>query len=299
MRTTNRMMVPGIAALAGLLAFGLAGTASAFHGGGVLYFGQGSLEAANSTGMSSATSVIELSDGRIAVAGSTTTGSGLRGALVIVLGSDGVPDPAFGGDGIVIAELADVSNTAFPYAVAETPTGERAELLTRFRDDAESGLLPREPLKYLCNYGILTVGFDCPRLDAIAILRPTMSPGLLVQMIGRGTRLSPGKRDCLVLDYGGNILRHGPIDQIKAPNGKGTSSGETPAKECPECGVVFIDEQHEFSEAYKDGVFQLRCPRCGSYKITPTGDIYINEEGQEQVEFQCEACGEGSAPVSD
>lgn len=64
-------------------------------------------------------------------------------------------------------------------------------------------------------------------------------------------------------------------------------------KECPECGVVFIDEQSEFSEAYKDGVFQLRCPRCGSYKILPTGDIFINDEGKEQVEFQCEACGGG------
>jgi DNA repair protein RadD len=84
------------------------------------------------------------------------------------------------------------------------------------------------------NYGVLTTGFDNPRLDVIAILRPTMSPGLLVQMIGRGTRLAPGKQDCLVLDYAGNIERHGPVDQITAKE-KGTGDGPAPAKECPQC----------------------------------------------------------------
>jgi len=65
-----------------------------------------------------------------------------------------------------------------------------------------------------------------------------MSPGLLVQMIGRGTRLHPGKANCLVLDFGGNLLRHGPVDQIRIREVASNGSGQAPAKECPECHSV-------------------------------------------------------------
>ena len=54
---------------------------------------------------------------------------------------------------------------------------------------------------------------------------------------GRGFRLHPGKSDCLVLDYGGNILRHGPVDDLKIKE-PGQSGGEAPAKECPECQAL-------------------------------------------------------------
>jgi len=119
---------------------------------------------------------------------------------------------------------------------ADTSRTERDELLARFRADGGDGLFQREPLKYLCNCAIMTTGVDIPRLDAIAILRPTMSPGLLIQMIGRGTRLHPDKRNCLILDFGGNILRHGPVDQIRVKDsGEGNNGGEAPAKECPAC----------------------------------------------------------------
>jgi len=51
---------------------------------------------------------------------------------------------------------------------------------------------------------------------------------------GRGFRLNPGKANCLVLDFGGNVLRHGPVDQIRVRE-VGNGSGQAPAKECPEC----------------------------------------------------------------
>ena len=62
--------------------------------------------------------------------------------------------------------------------------------------------------------GVLTTGFNAPAVDLIAMLRPTKSAGLYVQMVGRGSRLSPGKENCLVLDFAGNIETHGPIDLI-------------------------------------------------------------------------------------
>jgi len=105
---------------------------------------------------------------------------------------------------------------------------ERAALLESFK---------RGQLKYLCNCDVLTTGFDAPNIDAVAILRATMSPGLFVQMAGRGFRLSPGKKDCLILDFGNNISRHGPLDAVdfgrKIVKGE---KGEAPEKVCPGCG---------------------------------------------------------------
>ena len=53
----------------------------------------------------------------------------------------------------------------------------------------------------LCNAMLLTEGFDCPDVDCVIPLRPTKSRPLFCQMIGRGTRISPGKKDCLVFDF--------------------------------------------------------------------------------------------------
>lgn len=103
----------------------------------------------------------------------------------------------------------------------------------------------------LANNNVLTTGFDHPPIDMIIMLRPTASPGLWVQMLGRGTRPfycqgfdlttqqgrllsienSP-KRNCLVLDFGGNTKRMGPINDPCIPYKKGKGTGEAPVKEC-------------------------------------------------------------------
>ncbi len=56
-------------------------------------------------------------------------------------------------------------------------------------------------IRILTNCGVLTEGFDCPEIDAILLCRPTKSQGLYVQCVGRGTRVSPGKTNCLVMDF--------------------------------------------------------------------------------------------------
>lgn len=53
----------------------------------------------------------------------------------------------------------------------------------------------------LTNVGVLTEGFDDPGVSCVAMARPTRSEGLYAQCVGRGTRLHPGKKDCLVLDF--------------------------------------------------------------------------------------------------
>ncbi len=126
------------------------------------------------------------------------------------------------------------------FVTGETPARERDAILARFRAGA---------LKYLANVNVLTTGFDAPHIDCVALVRPTLSPGLYYQMVGRGFRLHPGKRNCLVLDFGGNVLRHGPVDQIKIKE-LIAGNGQAPAKECPECHSVI-------AAGY------ARCPDCG------------------------------------
>lgn len=60
----------------------------------------------------------------------------------------------------------------------------------------------------LCNSMLLTEGWDCPSVDCVIVLRPTKVRSLYCQMIGRGTRLSPGKKDLLLLDFLWHTERH-------------------------------------------------------------------------------------------
>jgi DNA repair protein RadD len=123
-----------------------------------------------------------------------------------------------------------------------TSNEERARTIRDFRE---------RRLKYLVNVDVLTTGFDAPGVDCVAILRPTMSPGLFYQMVGRGFRLAEGKKDCLILDFGGNLMRHGPIDRIRAPRrGAAAKVDEPDYKECPACREV-VSNSCEI------------CPDCG------------------------------------
>ena len=76
---------------------------------------------------------------------------------------------------------------------------DRAEILADFDAD-----------KYnvLCNAMLLTEGWDCPSVDCIVVLRPTKQRGLYCQMVGRGTRLHPGKDHLLLLDFLWHTERH-------------------------------------------------------------------------------------------
>ncbi|MDN6180210.1 MAG: DEAD/DEAH box helicase [Halomonas subglaciescola] len=115
------------------------------------------------------------------------------------------------------------------------PEGEAA-LITGATDGHERAALiaafKARKIKYLVNVAVLTTGFDAPHVDVIAILRPTESASLYQQIIGRGLRLSPGKDDCLVLDYAGN-----PWDTYAPEVGepRPASDSEPVQVICPEC----------------------------------------------------------------
>jgi len=110
----------------------------------------------------------------------------------------------------------------------DTPKAERDDIVERFKQGE---------IRALASMGVLTTGFNAPAVDLIAMLRPTKSTGLYVQIAGRGTRLAPGKENCLVLDFAGNVARHGPIDAVN-PKTPGKGDGEAPIKVCPECQTI-------------------------------------------------------------
>ena len=157
----------------------------------------------------------------------------------------------------VAEKIEEFSNSECAIVTGDTSPVERAEILKRFKAETvvdDFFETPKPPLKFLSNVNVLTTGFDAPNTDCVVLLRPTYSAGLLIQMVGRGTRLSPntGKTNCLVLDYGKNIIRHGPVDMITVKESKEgrESDGDPPAKMCPNCRTVVA-------------IVCRTCPTCG------------------------------------
>lgn len=119
---------------------------------------------------------------------------------------------------------------------ADTPKTERDELIDMYKNNSSL-----DPIRALININVLTTGFNVPAIDMIAMLRPTESCGLYVQSVGRGMRIASGKKDCLILDYAGNTIRHGPIDDVHPEaQWEGTGSGIPPVKECPQCWALVL-----------------------------------------------------------
>jgi DNA repair protein RadD len=134
-----------------------------------------------------------------------------------------------------VAHAHDVANLFNQYGViaacvtGDTNPAERDRIIRDFQAGK---------IRVLTNVNVLTTGFDYPAIDCIVFLRPTMSPGLYYQMAGRGLRIAEGKANCMVLDFAGNVSRHGPITAITPPKKRGNSTGDAPTKTCPECDEI-------------------------------------------------------------
>lgn len=97
-------------------------------------------------------------------------------------------------------KFTEILNTkGFKAAEVNGESQDRAEILEDFEND-----------KYnvLCNSMLLTEGWDCPSVDCVVVLRPTKVRSLYSQMVGRGTRLHPGKTELLLLDFLWHTERH-------------------------------------------------------------------------------------------
>ncbi|MBR2694811.1 MAG: DEAD/DEAH box helicase family protein [Thermoguttaceae bacterium] len=176
----------------------------------------------------------------------------------------------------------------------KTTAEERAAMQARFKS---------KELKYLVNVNVLTTGFDSPGIDSVVLLRPTASPVLYVQMVGRGFRIAEGKTNCLVLDYGGNVMRHGPVTNVNVRDGKPKRESDrerdpkkTGMKTCPNCDAII--------ERY-----WMKCPYC-EYEwpihemVSDSADIMGGEVESQSAEVQrvkyrvWQKKGDPSAPLT-
>lgn len=163
-----------------------------------------------------------------------------------------------------------------------TPKAERNSIIKKYKE---------QRLKYIVNVAVLTTGFDAPHVDAIAILRATESVGLLQQIIGRGLRISPGKDDCLVLDYAGNVERHCPDGDLFAPEVRargGQKEGEPLEVFCPGCNTVNLVGPRPNPD-------QFRVDRNG-YFVDLAGNRIMTDNGPMPAHFARRCVAELPAP---
>lgn len=138
--------------------------------------------------------------------------------------------------------------------LGETGAAERSATIEAFRAGRLRGLV---------NINALTTGFDVPHVDLLVMRRPTKSLGLYIQQVGRALRtiggniqasIANGKADCSVLDFAGNIDRHGPLDFIRPQDSRPRLVS------CEECG------KRNAAAAAKcwscDALMTKLCPAC-------------------------------------
>jgi superfamily II DNA or RNA helicase len=157
----------------------------------------------------------------------------------------------------LLAEALRARGIRAEHVDGTTETGERRAILARLKTGET---------QWVTNCAVLTEGFDEPSISCVLVGRPTRFHGLYVQMVGRGTRLAPGKRDLLVIDIVGASQRHelvGVVDlglDLDDPRTK--KEGETERQACPTC-----DEPCDVPEH--------RCQLCHRYlpaSIVSDGD---------------------------
>jgi superfamily II DNA or RNA helicase len=114
-------------------------------------------------------------------------------------------------------------------------------------------------IKVLCNVAVLTKGFDAPQTSCLVIARPTKSLMMHIQILGRGLRTAPGKKDCIIIDHAGNCIRNGlPVETLPTELDDGELKRNLDRKQkdsdgptehpCPSCGLLKLAR---------------RCPSCG------------------------------------
>ncbi|PYH48906.1 DEAD/DEAH box helicase [Aspergillus saccharolyticus JOP 1030-1] len=153
------------------------------------------------------------------------------------------------------------------FITAQTPKAVRGEQLQSFKN---------QEFPVLVNCGLFTEGTDIPNIDCVLLARPTRSRNLLVQMIGRGLRLFPGKKDCHIIDmvatletgvistptllglHPDEVLQNQRLSDIKGKKQSETPSDrQQPSSEVPDSEVDFDDENIKLTFTKYDTIYDL------------------------------------------
>jgi len=147
---------------------------------------------------------------------------------------------------------------------AKTPHRIRTEILNRFKVGT---------LKQLVNVDLFGEGFDLPAIEVVSLGRPTQSYALYVQQFGRALRIMDGKRDAIIIDHAGNVVRHGLPDRQRSWS-----------LDARERRPRAINPEDDIPLRYCTGCTQpyyrvlIACPYCGE-KWVP-----VNRAGPEHVD---------------
>lgn len=153
----------------------------------------------------------------------------------------------------IMAEKFNANGINAAHIDANTPDSERRDAL----HGLEYG-----KVKVLCNVKVLERGVDMPWLKGLLLTKKTLSRNTYIQQIGRGTRTSPGKTDCMVLDFVGNVWEHDLPDYeppvILDPLHRPEERKQSRLKTCRECFAIYVG---------------TICPGCGAQPISsPSAD---------------------------
>jgi len=151
---------------------------------------------------------------------------------------------------MIVSELKTAGEESCAVITGTTEKQLRHNLIDQFKTSQ---------LRILVNMGVFTEGFDAPKMDCVALMVSTLSLVKYLQMVGRGMRVDKCKTDCLLLDYGENIVRHGEVNNIVPPS-KGRETQPKTTRICPMCEL-----------AYPNNLWT--CPSCG-YEI-PRGESFL------------------------
>jgi superfamily II DNA or RNA helicase len=150
--------------------------------------------------------------------------------------------------------------------------------------------------KAIFNVSVLTTGTNIPVIDCITWLRPTASPVLWLQACGRGARLYPNKKDCLILDLVGNMERFRSIENPVFESTSGFKKqefqpeeliamgidpsqmkGKTPTKDCPKCAALIASAAR-------------KCDSCGHLFIS-LKSAYNMQNAEKNTTHDVDKCG--------
>lgn len=183
--------------------------------------------------------------------------------------------------------LAEAVNRLAGAPVAEevdgdTPMDRRRDILTR---------LKAGQLRLVANCEVLTEGFDAPSVDCILVARPTKSEGLYVQMVGRGLRLYPGKKNTLVLDVTGISLEH---SLCVLPKLVGLPPEDMEGRTVTEQAEYLDDRRRKLQLAQQDAIVDLlRRRQRWAWIEVEHGRVWALSVGNQRTLLVA-----GSAPVS-
>lgn len=156
-----------------------------------------------------------------------------------------------------------------------------SQITTAERDERLEGYASGK-YNMICNVGVLTTGFDAPDIDYLVIARPTESTGLHVQIMGRGMRPHPSKRNTLVLDFAGNTLRLGPVNDPLIPTKKGEGRGEAPIRICEMCDTI----NHAAARVCKECGHEFPPPKVKIEEKAYTVELIKRTDKPQIVEFR-------------